>query len=144
MLQKVIERSRRPRVSAAIIPVVAALTVVSTMAAPAQASGRAAASPPGTVALAKTDSCADFTTLSLPNTVIDSAVHAPAGTVVPPFPGVPPTPVIETCRVHATVTTPGVNDQIGVDVWMPVNGWNGRFQGAGGGGFLAGHPYFMA
>jgi Tannase and feruloyl esterase len=36
-----------------------------------------------------------------------------------------------------------VNDRIGVDVWMPVNGWNGRFQGVGGGAFLAGHPYFM-
>ena len=59
------------------------------------------------------------------------------------FPGLPPTPVVETCRVHATVTTPGVNDQIGVDVWMPVSGWNGRFQGVGGSAFIAGDPYFM-
>ena len=37
--------------------------------------------------------------------------------------------------MHATVNTPGVTDQIGIDVWMPVEGWNGRFQGVGGGGY---------
>jgi feruloyl esterase len=39
--------------------------------------------------------------------------------------------------VHATVTTPGRGDHIGVDVWMPASGWNGRFQGVGGSGFVA-------
>jgi hypothetical protein len=60
-------------------------------------------------------------------------VDTPAGSVPSPFGG-PPAQVVETCRAHATVTTPGVNDQIGIDVWMPVSGWNGRFQGVGGGG----------
>jgi hypothetical protein len=128
-----------------MIPVVAALIVASTAATSAPAFGRPAASRPASVALAAPDSCAGLTTLSLPNTTINSAVVAPAGTVPPPIPGLglPPAPVVETCRVHATVTTPGVNDQIGVDVWMPVNGWNGRFQGVGGSAFIAGHPYFM-
>jgi hypothetical protein len=127
-----------------MIPVVAALIVTSTMTAPAQAFGRAAASRPASVALAAPGSCAGLTTLSLPNTTINSAVDAPAGTVEPPIPGLPPAPVVATCRVHATVTTPGLNDQIGVDVWMPITGWNGRFQGVGGAAFIAGHPYFMA
>jgi feruloyl esterase len=37
-----------------------------------------------------------------------------------------------------------VNDKIGIDVWMPVSGWNGRFQGVGGSAFITGHPYFLA
>jgi hypothetical protein len=75
--------------------------------------------------------CAGLTSLSLANTTINSAVDTPAGTS-------PPVP--ETCRVHATVTTPGVSDQIGIDVWMPVSGWNGRFEGVGGGGYSTGSP----
>ncbi|MBV9580994.1 MAG: tannase/feruloyl esterase family alpha/beta hydrolase [Chloroflexi bacterium] len=39
--------------------------------------------------------------------------------------------------MHATVQTPGAGDHIGVDVWMPLRGWNGRFQGVGGSGFVA-------
>jgi feruloyl esterase len=35
------------------------------------------------------------------------------------------------------VTTPGADDHVGVDVWMPLSGWNGRFQGVGGSGFVA-------
>jgi Tannase and feruloyl esterase len=89
-------------------------------------------------------SCGSLTGLSLANTVVNSAVDTPAGSVPGPFPGAPPTPVPETCRVHATVTSPGVNDQIGIDVWMPVSGWNGRFQGVGGGGYSTGSPNSLA
>jgi Tannase and feruloyl esterase len=67
--------------------------------------------------------------LTLANTVIDSAVDTPAGTAV-----------VRTCRVHATETTPGADDHIGIDVWMPVSGWNGRFEGVGGGGYSTGSP----
>jgi len=88
--------------------------------------------------------CGSLTSLALANTVINSAVDTPAGTVPGVFPGAPPTPVVETCRVHATVTSPGVNDQIGVDVWMPVSGWKGRFQGVGGGGYSTGNPNSLA
>jgi feruloyl esterase len=95
------------------------------------------------VARAAAGSCAGLTALSLPNTTIQSAVETPAGTVSSPFFGLPPTPIVQTCRVHATVTTPGANDQIAVDVWMPVSGWNGRFQGVGGSGFIAGDPNVM-
>ena len=55
-----------------------------------------------------------------------------------PFPAAPPTAVPATCRVHATVTRRGRSDQIGVDVWMPLSGWNGRFQGVGGFGYTTG------
>jgi feruloyl esterase len=77
--------------------------------------------------------------LSVPNTTIESAVDTPAGAVSNPLGG-PPTPVPESCRVQATVSTPGVvpADQIHVYVWLPVSGWNGRFQGVGGAGYQGG------
>ena len=121
------------------------VTIAGTSMAPsAQAFALAAASPPVSGALAAPGSCASLTSLSLPNTTINSAVDTPAGTIPPPFPGFPPTSVVATCRVHATVTTPGVTDQIGIDVWLPVSGWNGRFQGVGGGGYKADDPNEMA
>jgi feruloyl esterase len=89
-------------------------------------------------------SCTSLATLSLPNTTINSAAEAPADTIPPPLPGLPATPVVATCRVHATVTTPGVSDQIGVNVWLPLSGWNGRFQGVGGSGYKADDPNAMA
>jgi hypothetical protein len=136
---------QRARVTAALIRVVAAVAVASMSMAPsAPAFGLAASARPASSALAPAATCASLTTLSLPNTTVNSAVDTPAGTVPPPFPGLPPTQVVETCRVHASVTTPGVGDQIGIDVWMPVSGWNGRFQGVGGGGYSTGNPASLA
>lgn len=39
------------------------------------------------------------------------------------------------CVVNVTYTHPGYNDTILVTVWLPLTGWNSRFQGAGGGGY---------
>jgi hypothetical protein len=122
-----IRPSRRPRRAAAVIAVAAALAVATAV----PTSGVAASAAPG--------ACAGLTALVLANTTIDSAVDTPKGTV-----GVPPAPVVRTCRVHASVNTPGTNDHIGIDVWMPVSGWNGRFQGIGGGGYIAGDPSSLA
>src|SRR3984893_10877207 len=133
MLQQLI----RPRVSAVVAPVLAALAVTSTFMTPAQTIALAATAPLASNGLAAQASCTSLTSVSLPNTTINSADNAPSGQISPPFPGCPPTPVVATGRVHATVTTPGAGDHIGVDVWMPVSGWNGRFQGVGGTGFVA-------
>lgn len=89
-------------------------------------------------------SCSSLVALSLAGATVNTAIDTPAGTVPGPFPGFPPTPVPETCRVHATATSPGVNDHIGIDVWMPVKGWNGRFEGVGGGGYSTGSPNSLA
>src|SRR5262245_50997526 len=118
-----------------LIPMLTALSVASTFIAPSTQPFALAAAP---------SRCSTLTSLSLPNTTINSGVDTPAGEVPPPFPGFPSTPVVATCRVHATVTTPGVNDKIGVDVWLPVSGWNGRFQGVGGGAFSGGDADGMA
>ncbi|MFE1836161.1 tannase/feruloyl esterase family alpha/beta hydrolase [Streptomyces sviceus] len=42
------------------------------------------------------------------------------------------------CEVTVTLTHPGGNDHAKVRTWLPVSGWNGRFQGLGGAAYLAG------
>jgi hypothetical protein len=45
------------------------------------------------------------------------------------------------CNVTLTYTHPGQNDTIHVQVWMPLDTWNGRLQHIGGAGWQAGlHP----
>ena len=134
MVQKVI----RSRVSVVVTPMVTALVVASTFIAPAaQSVVLAASAPAASSSPTAPASCTSLTSVALPNMTINSAVNAPSGQIPPPLPGFPPTPVVATCRVHATVTTPGAGARIGVDVWTPVSGWNGRFQGVGGSGFVA-------
>ena len=63
-----------------------------------------------------------LTNVTLPNTTIDSVVTNSDGS----------------CRVTATVTHPPSGDQVKVFIALPLKGWNGRFQGTGGGGFSGG------
>jgi feruloyl esterase len=42
--------------------------------------------------------------------------------------------------VVASVTHPPAGDRVVVWLALPVQGWNGRFQGTGGGGFAGGNP----
>src|SRR3954451_12253804 len=104
MFQKVIG----PRVSAILGPLVAVLAVTSTFVAPAAQTAALAASAPTTSSAPHGQAaCASLMSVSLPNTTINSARDEPSGELPPPLPGFPPTPVVATCRVHATVTTPG-------------------------------------
>jgi hypothetical protein len=45
---------------------------------------------------------------------------------------------LQFCNVSLTYTHPGQGDVINVHIWLPMNHWNGRFQGTGGGGFATG------
>ncbi|MFJ8361951.1 tannase/feruloyl esterase family alpha/beta hydrolase [Streptomyces sp. NPDC093984] len=42
------------------------------------------------------------------------------------------------CEVTVTLTHPGDSDRAKVRTWLPISGWNGRFQGLGGAAYLAG------
>jgi feruloyl esterase len=66
--------------------------------------------------------CEDLAGLSLPHTTIASARVTPAGEVP------------AACRVAATLR-PSSDSDIKVEVWMPVNGWNGKYQAVGNGGW---------
>jgi feruloyl esterase len=69
----------------------------------------------------------------MPNTTIISAQTVPAGTFSPADPGSRATPVTglpSFCRVIGTLT-PTSDSQIGIEVWMPTTGWNGKFQSVG-------------
>ncbi|MGC1299580.1 MAG: tannase/feruloyl esterase family alpha/beta hydrolase [Alloacidobacterium sp.] len=84
--------------------------------------------------------CADLKQLAIPNATITVTESVAAGAFSPPDlkagEKVPhlfkTTPAF--CRVLATLK-PTADSDIKVEVWMPANGWNGKFRGQGNGGF---------
>src|SRR5262245_14083640 len=69
-------------------------------------------------------SCESLATISLPNTTIESAVVDSNNPAM--------------CRVTAITTHPPTGDKVKVWVGIPIENWNGRFLGTGGGGFSGG------
>ena len=49
----------------------------------------------------------------------------------------------EFCRVAATLT-PSSDSDIKVEVWLPANGWNGKFQAVGNGGWAEAGSFVRA
>lgn len=49
-----------------------------------------------------------------------------------------PVEPISFCNVTVTYTHPGQENVINAYIWLPLEGWNGRLLGQGGGGYLAG------
>jgi len=103
---------------------------------------------------ARAASCVDLATLALPATTITSAQIVETGAFVPPTvprpanadPNAePPIPqnfssLPAFCRVMATLT-PTRDSDIKIEVWLPVSGWNGKFQGVGNGGWAGAIGY---
>jgi feruloyl esterase len=77
--------------------------------------------------------CESLASVTLPNTTIESAAVEAAANGRPAF-----------CRVTAVLTHPPAGDRIHVWIGLPTSGWNGRFQGVGGGGFSGGSPNGIA
>jgi len=83
-------------------------------------------------------SCESLSSLALPNTSITLAQMAPAGGFS--LPGTGPTAVQQFsqlpafCRVAATLT-PSSDSDIKIEIWLPAQAWNGKFQAVGNGGW---------
>ena len=85
--------------------------------------------------------CNSLLKLSLPNTTINKAETYPAGPFAPPDPrraAPPDAPEVNDlpafCRVLAKLT-PSTDSEILVELWLPAEGWNGKFQAVGNGGW---------
>src|SRR5436190_10399074 len=85
-------------------------------------------------ASAATKTCESLAQLGLTNARITLAQPVTTGELT--LPGRPTSikglPAF--CRVAATLT-PSTDSDIKVEVWFPLNGWNGKYRGQGNGGF---------
>jgi tannase/feruloyl esterase len=84
-------------------------------------------------------SCESLASFKLPDATITSANTVAAGAFRLPIPGgSAAAPQFSTlpafCRVAATLT-PSNDSDIKIEVWLPISGWNGKFQAVGNGGF---------
>jgi feruloyl esterase len=98
----------------------------------------ATAAAPASPAQAPT-ACEDLASLALPGTTIMAATMVAAGAFTPPGPAAPFGPPIDYtglpafCRV-AAIVSPVPDSEIKFEVWLPAEGWNGKFMGTGNGG----------
>src|SRR5271170_6531348 len=68
-------------------------------------------------------SCDSLARLSLPDTTITLAESTGKTAELPPF-----------CRIAATLR-PTSDSDIKIEVWLPISGWNGKYQAVGNGGW---------
>ncbi len=83
--------------------------------------------------------CESLASLKAPNTTITLAAVVPPNGFSRTASGTPAaqqafTNSVAFCRVAATLT-PSSDSDIKVEIWMPVSGWNGKFQAVGNGGW---------
>ncbi len=78
-------------------------------------------------------SCASLAGLRLPDTTITTATVVPAGAFNPAI-------VTTACRVAGSIR-PTSDSDIRFEVWMPTDGWNGKFLSAGEGGYAGAINY---
>jgi len=82
---------------------------------------------------AKPMSCESLTGLRLPDTTITTATVVPAAMFNPAI-------VTTACRVAGSIK-PTSDSDIRFEVWMPTEGWNGKFLSAGEGGYAGSISY---
>jgi Tannase and feruloyl esterase len=118
----------------------------------------------GQTATATAATCDSLASLVLPRAAITMAQTVPAGGFTPPATGRGPAPATpgrgpapaagrtgasgrnafaslpSFCRVAATLK-PTDDSDIKVEVWLPITGWNGKFQAVGNGGWAGAISY---
>src|SRR5438874_2320047 len=84
------------------------------------------------------------TTLKIAQAKIDATTVVSDGSFTPPVEGNarprPLTGLPSFCRVQLTLT-PSSDSNIKTEVWMPLTGWNGKFQQVGNGAFAGSVQY---
>lgn len=80
--------------------------------------------------------------LALPDTTVKQASVVSTGTFAPPNGrgGAAFAELMPFCRVAMTLT-PLADSNIGVEVWLPLSGWNGKYQAVGNGGWAGAISY---
>ena len=122
-----------------------ATTLTDATAASAPAGGGAGALESFQLAGAQNVWCEDLTSLSITAGTVTRAEVVEAGAFTPPVPpgGSPASAASVTstygglplfCRLIATLR-PTNDSNITVEVWMPLSGWNGKYQAVGNGAF---------
>jgi feruloyl esterase len=81
-----------------------------------------------------TGACGELQQASIGSTRIESAQVLPAGSNLKDPDGKPVQTSVAVCRVVATVSTQP-SEHVGIEVWLPLDTWNGRLLGLGSGGF---------
>ncbi|HEV2501306.1 MAG TPA: tannase/feruloyl esterase family alpha/beta hydrolase, partial [Terriglobia bacterium] len=84
-------------------------------------------------------SCSTLVGLKLKATTITSAQSVTKGAFTLPS-GQPIGSLPPFCRIQA-VSKPSSDSHIEFEVWMPLSGWNGKYRGAGNGGFAGSISY---
>src|ERR1700744_5407883 len=79
------------------------------------------------------DSCQQLKSSS-PHATITLARNVPAGTFVDDKGKPGPASLPDFCRVVATLT-PSSDSSIGMELWLPTSGWNGKYMAVGSGGW---------
>ena len=92
-------------------------------------------------AFAQARSCESLSSLSLPETTIAMAQTVAPGALILPGRFRPDwTDLPAFCRVVAALT-PSNDSDIGVEVWLPLGDWNGKYQAVGNGGWAGSISY---
>src|SRR5260370_37261463 len=84
--------------------------------------------------------CEALARLKLPDASIASAESVPTGSFTPPGGNKPIANLPAFCRLAGAIS-PVADSNIRFEVWMPSSGWNGKFEGAGNGGFAGAVNY---
>jgi feruloyl esterase len=83
--------------------------------------------------------CADLAALTIPDVTINAASAVPEGAFTPPG-SKTALNLPAFCRVEATAR-PTSDSEIKIEVWIPAETWNEKFQGVGNGGYMGSISY---